>query len=92
MNRLADWVARQEEGNRNAGAFWAANRAVEANQAADLSPLAVAARHAGLGEQEINRTLNSARRPPPAPHRSPGRKQIKTDEHQRPRQSRPAPT
>jgi Bifunctional DNA primase/polymerase, N-terminal len=62
VGRLASWVARQQQGNRNAGLFWAANRALEADWAADLSPLAVAARQAGLGEQEITRTLDSARR------------------------------
>jgi Bifunctional DNA primase/polymerase, N-terminal len=62
LDRLAGWVARQQQGNRNVGLFWAANRALEANQAADLSPLAAAARQAGLGEREINRTLGSARR------------------------------
>jgi bifunctional DNA primase/polymerase-like protein len=62
LDRLASWVARQEEGNRNAGLFWAANRALEADQAADLSPLAAAARQAGLGQREIGRTLDSARR------------------------------
>jgi Bifunctional DNA primase/polymerase, N-terminal len=62
LSRLAGWVARQQQGNRNAGLFWAANRALEANQAADLSPLAAAARQAGLGEREITRTLESARR------------------------------
>ena len=36
------------EGNRNAGLFWAANRALETDPAADLSPLAAAARQAGL--------------------------------------------
>ena len=35
----------------------AANRALEVDPAADLSPLAAAARHAGLGEREIIRTL-----------------------------------
>ena len=52
----------QREGNRNAGLYWAANRALEADQAADLSPLAAAARQAGLDQPEITRTLNSARR------------------------------
>jgi Bifunctional DNA primase/polymerase, N-terminal len=61
LGRLAQWVARQEQRNRNAGLFWAANRALEADQAADLSPLAAAARQAGLGDQEISRTLDSAR-------------------------------
>jgi Bifunctional DNA primase/polymerase, N-terminal len=59
--RLARWVAAQREGNRNEGLFWAANRALEDNQAADLSPLAAAARQAGLPEPEIARTLESAR-------------------------------
>jgi hypothetical protein len=62
LGRLAAWMARQEEGNRNAGLFWAANRALEANPAVDLSPLAVAARQAGLDEPEIERTLDSARK------------------------------
>ena len=71
LSHLARWVASQGEGNRNAGLFWAANRALDANPAADLSPLAAAARQAGLGEREITQTLNSARRNgqprPPAP-------------------------
>jgi hypothetical protein len=62
IGRLAAWVAAQPEGNRNAGLFWAANRVLEADPAADLSPLADAAHNAGLGEAEITRTLNSARR------------------------------
>ena len=59
---LARWVAAQPEGNRNNGLFWAANRALEDSQAADLSPLAAAARQAGLTDPEITKTLNSARR------------------------------
>ena len=62
LTHLTRWVARQPEGNRNAGLFWAANRALDADQAADLSPLAVAARQAGLGDKEITRTLDSARK------------------------------
>ena len=62
LGTLARWLARQPEGNRNAGLYWAANRALEADPAADLSPLAAAARQAGLGDQEITRTLDSARR------------------------------
>ena len=62
LTHLAQWVASRPEGNRNAGLFWAANRALDADQAADLSPLAVAARQAGLGDKEIARTLDSARR------------------------------
>jgi hypothetical protein len=62
LGQLARWVARQPEGNRNAGLYWAANRALDANLAADLSSLAAAARQAGLSEPEITRTLDSARR------------------------------
>jgi hypothetical protein len=62
LGQLARWVARQPEGNRNAGLYWAANRALDVNLAADLSPLAAAARQAGLSEPEITRTLDSARR------------------------------
>ena len=66
LDHLARWVASQQEGNRNAGLFWAANRALETDPAADLSPLAAAARHAGLDDPEITRTLDSARRTGPA--------------------------
>jgi hypothetical protein len=62
LGPLAVWVAAQTEGNRNSGLYWAANRALEADPAADLSPLAAAARKAGLDDTEITRTLNSARR------------------------------
>jgi len=62
IDHLAGWVARQNEGNRNAGLFWAANRALEADHAADLSALAAAARQAGLEEPEIQRALDSARK------------------------------
>ena len=62
LDHLARWVASQPEGNRNAGLFWAANRALDTDPAADLSSLAAAARQAGLGDQEISRTLDSARR------------------------------
>lgn len=61
ITRLAGWVARLAEGNRNAGLFWAACRATESGHA-DLGGLAAAARHAGLDEREITATLASARR------------------------------
>jgi hypothetical protein len=71
LSHLARWVATQAEGNRNAGLFWAANRALDADPAADLTPLAAAARQAGLEDNEISRTLDSARKTgqprPPAP-------------------------
>jgi hypothetical protein len=70
LGHLARWIAAQPEGNRNAGLFWAANRALEADSAADLSPLAAAARQAGLPDAEITRTLDSARRTGQA-HREP---------------------
>ena len=62
ISSLARWLAIQREGNRNAGLFWAANRALENDLDADLSPLAAAARQAGLDDPEITRTLDSARR------------------------------
>jgi hypothetical protein len=61
LSGLARWVASQGEGNRNAGLFWAANRALDGDPGADLNLLAAAARQAGLGEREITRTLDSAR-------------------------------
>ena len=72
LSHLARWVAAQAEGNRNAGLFWAANRALDADPAADLSPLAAAARHAGLDEREITRTLDSARKTGQAHRPAPG--------------------
>ncbi len=62
LSQLARWVASQPEGNRNSGLYWAANRALDADPAADLSSLAAAARQVGLDELEITRTLDSARR------------------------------
>jgi hypothetical protein len=84
IERLADWVARQQEGNRNAGLYWAANRALDTSQAADLSPLAAAARDAGLDDREIGRTLDSARKTRDARPLQPG--------HQAPTASRSAQT
>jgi hypothetical protein len=72
VGTLARWLARQPEGNRNAGLYWAANRALEADPAADLSPLADAARQTGLDDQEITRTLDSARRTGQARSEPPG--------------------
>jgi hypothetical protein len=73
LDALARWVANQREGNRNAGLFWAANRALDSDNAADLSPLAAAARQAGLEEPEIIRTLDSARHLSQARPRHPDR-------------------
>ena len=55
--RLAAWVERLEEGNRNAGLFWAACRAVESGQTAWLDDIAEAAAKTGLTEREIARTI-----------------------------------
>jgi Bifunctional DNA primase/polymerase, N-terminal len=60
-HRLADWMAHQQEGNRNDGLFWAANRALQAGLT-NLDELADAARRTGLDEREIARTLASAQR------------------------------
>jgi Bifunctional DNA primase/polymerase, N-terminal len=60
-NRMAAWVARLPEGNRNDGLFWAASRALESG-VVDLAELAEAARKTGLAEHEIARTLASAQR------------------------------
>jgi Bifunctional DNA primase/polymerase, N-terminal len=61
-DRLAAWVARLREGNRNAGLFWATCRALETGHSGALDALAEAARHAGLAEREITATIASARR------------------------------
>jgi hypothetical protein len=60
LGHLAGWVARLGEGNRNAGLYWAACRALEADPAASLDPLVAAASQAGLTEREITATLRSA--------------------------------
>jgi hypothetical protein len=62
VGRLAGWVERLREGNRNSGLFWAACRAVEAGQPGGLDDLTAAAARAGLGHREIARTIASARR------------------------------
>jgi hypothetical protein len=59
---LAAWVERLREGNRNAGLFWAACRAVESGQADSLDDLAAAAASTGLDGREIARTITSAKR------------------------------
>src|SRR5215472_4604040 len=59
---LAAWVERLRQGNRNAGLFWAACRAVESGHADRLDDLASAAATTGLDGREIARTIASARR------------------------------
>jgi len=61
-SRLATWVGRLSEGNRNAGLFWAACRALEANQPGIVDDLAAASASTGLDHREIARTIASARR------------------------------
>jgi hypothetical protein len=60
ITRLAAWVARQPEGNRNAALFWAACRTVESG--CDPAGLVTAAMQAGLSEAEVRATISSARR------------------------------
>jgi Bifunctional DNA primase/polymerase, N-terminal len=62
VSHLAGWVAALKEGNRNAGLYWAARRAIDAGRADALDTLAGAAISAGLPESEAWRTLSSARR------------------------------
>ena len=61
-HRLSAWVGQLREGNRNAGLFWAACRALEAGQPAILDDLAAAAASVGLDHREVARTMASARR------------------------------
>lgn len=61
VDSLARWLAGQPEGNRNAGLFWAACRALEAGNG-DLREIEDAAAALGLTEREIRRTVESARR------------------------------
>lgn len=62
--RRADWVAARPEGERNAGLFYMACRMMEDGipLAETLSVLAPGAERAGLGVQEITRTVESAYR------------------------------
>jgi hypothetical protein len=70
---LAEWVAAQPEGGRNAGLFWAACRMAE--DGCDVQQthvvLGEAARSAGLPDREAERTIRSAYRsaaPPSQAH------------------------
>ena len=60
---LVAWLEAQQEGNRNAGLFWAASRAVEAGDTATLDQLGRAAEGLGLARREVERTIQSAQRP-----------------------------
>lgn len=61
LDDLVGWVGQLSEGNRNAGLFWAACRAVESG-ATDLDALVAAAVSTGLTEVEARRTVASATR------------------------------
>jgi hypothetical protein len=63
---LVSWVSRLPEGQRNAGTFWAACRAVEQG-INDLRPIVDAAVSAGLPHAEAARTVRSAIRRTAAP-------------------------
>ena len=57
VRRLAGWVERLEEGNRNSGLFWAACRAVEAGESGLVDELAAATARTGLPDREIASTI-----------------------------------
>lgn len=63
-SRLAHWVSKLQEGERNGGLFWAACRLTEAGFArSDVEmALTAAAASAGLSEREITATIHSANR------------------------------
>lgn len=62
--RLAGWVARRAEGERNHGLFWAACRLAEDSfpMEAAIEVLGAAASTVGLSEREITTTIHSAYR------------------------------
>ncbi len=57
-----EWYQAEVEGNRNSGLFWAACRALEAGDEDAADELAEVALSAGLGEEEVRKTLGSAHR------------------------------
>jgi hypothetical protein len=61
---LRSWLARAQEGNRNASLFWAACRMVElgATESDTLAQLGPAAEQTGLDGREIATTIRSAHR------------------------------
>lgn len=64
VSRLASWVSRRQEGERNHGLFWAACKLAEHHIAPSdaLDVLTAAAGHAGLSEREAVTTIRSAYR------------------------------
>jgi hypothetical protein len=63
VSELARWLSSQRGGYLVDRLSWAAGEVLGNDQAADLAPLADAARQAGLGEPAIQRALDTARRP-----------------------------
>ena len=64
VQRLADWVARRQEGERNHGLFWAACKMAEqmVPNSEALDALSAAAEQAGLSQREATTTVRSAYR------------------------------
>lgn len=64
VERLASWVARRQEGERNHGLFWAACKMAEHRvpAAEALRALTVAGEQAGLSPREVTTTVRSAYR------------------------------
>jgi len=58
--QLAEWVARQHEGNRNQATFWAACRAAEAGDTDALDAIAEGAVSTGLTRRAVDKTIASA--------------------------------
>lgn len=74
--RIAAWLGGRSESERNQGLYWASCRLAEngATLSAALESLGPVAEQLGLPPREIDRTIRSAYRPPPAtttPARSP---------------------
>lgn len=73
--RLASWVSRLQEGERNHGVFWAACKMAEKDvpTVAALDALTAAGASAGLSEREVTTTVRSAYRSVhgPSPQRLP---------------------
>jgi hypothetical protein len=59
---LVAWLEGETEGNRNSGLYWAARKAAQAGDEEALGGLAGVALAAGLGEDEVRRTVASARK------------------------------
>jgi hypothetical protein len=63
IGKLAGWLSSQRGGDLIDRLSWAAGEVLGNDQAANLAPLADAARQAGLGDPAIQRALDTARRP-----------------------------